>query len=156
MNFLFLSLGLKVQGSVSGNIRKGFFWENVRNYLIIELERSFYWNIRNFFWVDFVYYFKLKPKNMLGSCILYYCLLPTDFINYLFFSVILLHSHFLRTWSTCFFWLTAKFKKVLSFKFTMVNLFCLLRYYPFSLCNLACQQLPQSYPYQISEWPSLF
>ena len=85
MNFLFLSLGLKVQGSVSGNIRKGFFWENVRNYLIIELERSFSWNIRNFFGVDFVYYFKLKPKNMLGSCILYYCLLPTDFINYLLF-----------------------------------------------------------------------
>ena len=39
---VFLGLGWKVQGSVTGNIRKAFFWENLR--------KTFFWeNIRNFF-----------------------------------------------------------------------------------------------------------
>ena len=50
--------------------------------------------------------------------------LPTDFKDFLFFSFILLDStRFLRTLSVCCSKLTAKFNKVSSFKFTILNFF---------------------------------
>ena len=65
--FFFSSLGWKVQGSISGNIRKAFFGENIRKtffwrnirkaffwenpaiFLILELESFISRNMRNFF-----------------------------------------------------------------------------------------------------------
>ena len=38
-------LGWEVKGSFSGNIRKGFFWENIRIFLILEQESSISQNI---------------------------------------------------------------------------------------------------------------
>ena len=58
--FHFLSLGWKVQGSISGNTRKAFFWENIRNFLILELECSISWNIRSFFRGEFFLSLGLK------------------------------------------------------------------------------------------------
>ena len=51
--FYFSSLGWKVQDSISGNIRKAFFWENIRKAFFWENTRAaFFWgNIRKaFFW----------------------------------------------------------------------------------------------------------
>ena len=50
LNRIFLNLGLK--SSISRNIRKAFFWENIGFFLILELESSISKNIRNFFWSD--------------------------------------------------------------------------------------------------------
>ena len=38
-----------VRVSVSRNIRKAFFWENTKNFLILELESSFSRNIRKYY-----------------------------------------------------------------------------------------------------------
>ena len=40
------------KSSISWNIRKAFFWENIKNLLILELKSSISWNIRNFLGVD--------------------------------------------------------------------------------------------------------
>ena len=45
------------EGTVSWNTRKAFFWENIRKFLILELESSISWNIRIFFWVGFFFVF---------------------------------------------------------------------------------------------------
>ena len=39
------------ESSISENIRKAFFRENIRIFLILEQESSISGNIRNFFWV---------------------------------------------------------------------------------------------------------
>ena len=76
--------GIFLGVSVFGNIRKAFFWENIRNFTVSELVSFIFWNIRNFFrvsvsWnistffgVDFFNFFELAFKSVLGSCILYY------------------------------------------------------------------------------------
>ena len=55
--FHFWSLGWKVQGSISRNIKKAFFWENIINILILELESFISRNIRNFFGSGFFFVF---------------------------------------------------------------------------------------------------
>ena len=57
--FVFSSLGWKVQGSISRNIRKAFFRENIRIFLLLEQESSISGNIRNFLGVDFFWFFGL-------------------------------------------------------------------------------------------------
>ena len=47
--FNFLSLESKVQSSTSRNIRKAFFWENIRNFLMLEVESFISRNMKNFF-----------------------------------------------------------------------------------------------------------
>ena len=55
------------EGTVSWNTRKAFFWENIRKFLILELESSISWNIRIFFlgWIFFCF-FELSLKS--GPC----------------------------------------------------------------------------------------
>ena len=48
--FYFSSLGWKVQSSISGNIRKAFFWENIRKVFFWEnIGKVFYWENINIF-----------------------------------------------------------------------------------------------------------
>ena len=62
-----------MQRFISRNIRKAFFWDNIRNFLILELKSSISWNIRNFFrGVFFLFFFELGLKNVPGSSIIYY------------------------------------------------------------------------------------
>ena len=62
-----------MQRFISRNIRKAFFWDNIRNFLILELKSSISWNIRNFFrGVFFLSFFELGLKNVPGSSIIYY------------------------------------------------------------------------------------
>ena len=62
-----------MQRFISRNIRKAIFWDNIRNFLILELKRSISWNIRNFFrGVFFFFFFELGLKNVPGSSIIYY------------------------------------------------------------------------------------
>ena len=62
-----------MQRFISRNIRKAFFWDNIRNFLILELKSSISWNIRNFFrGVFFLFFFELGMKNVPGSSIIYY------------------------------------------------------------------------------------
>ena len=64
-----------MQRFISRNIRKAFFWDNIRNFLILELKSSISWNIRNFFrGVFFLFFFELGLKNVPGSSIIYYWL----------------------------------------------------------------------------------
>ena len=44
--------------SISRNIRKVFIWENIRNFLILELESCFSWNIKNIFQAGFFLFFQ--------------------------------------------------------------------------------------------------
>ena len=44
--------------SISRNIRKVFIWENIRNFLILELESCFSWNIKNIFRAGFFLFFQ--------------------------------------------------------------------------------------------------
>ena len=44
-------------GLISGNIRKAFFSENIRNFLILELESSISGNIRDFLGDNFFLFF---------------------------------------------------------------------------------------------------
>ena len=53
-----------LQGFISRNIRKAFFWENIRNFLILELESSISWNIRNFFPGGFLCFFGLRLRKL--------------------------------------------------------------------------------------------
>ena len=55
--FYFLTLSWKMQGSISGNIRKAFFWEKIRNSLILDSEISIAWNTKNFFQDGFFFIF---------------------------------------------------------------------------------------------------
>ena len=48
---------LKLEISISRNIRKTFFWENIRTFLILGSKSSVSQNIRNFFRVDSFNYF---------------------------------------------------------------------------------------------------
>ena len=89
------SLMLEPESSISQNIRKykriksGLFLffelgkflpeiqessnvKNEINFLILKVESSISWNIRNFFGMDFFYFFELGLKSTLGSCIYYY------------------------------------------------------------------------------------
>ena len=62
-----------MQRFISRNIRKAFFWDNIRNFLSLELKSSISWNIRNFFrGVFFLFFFELGLKNVPGSSIIYY------------------------------------------------------------------------------------
>ena len=62
-----------MQRFISRNIRKAFFWDNIRNFLILELKSSISWNVRNFFrGVFFLFFFELGLKNVPGSSIIYY------------------------------------------------------------------------------------
>ena len=62
-----------MQRFISRNIRKAIFWDNIRNFLILELKSSISWNIRNFFrGVFFLFFFELGLKNVPGSSIIYY------------------------------------------------------------------------------------
>ena len=57
------------------NIRKVFLWENIRNFLILELESFISRNIKkyqNFFRGDFFHFSRLGLKGAIGSCILHY------------------------------------------------------------------------------------
>ena len=47
-------------------------YRNIMNYLILELESSNSWNIRNFFLVDFLNFFELGLKSVPGSPIIHY------------------------------------------------------------------------------------
>ena len=60
--YFFCFLGLKVLGSISKNIRKAGFWENIRNFLSLELENSISWNIRNFSGRMFIIFLSLGWK----------------------------------------------------------------------------------------------
>ena len=62
--FLFLSLGWKLQDSISGNIKKAFFWENTISFLMLELGSSISWNIRKFAWGGF--FFELWFKRFIS------------------------------------------------------------------------------------------
>ena len=60
--------------SISRNIRKVFIWENIRNFLILELESCFSWNIKNIFRAGFFLFFQawaekytMLPYNILLS-----------------------------------------------------------------------------------------
>ena len=71
--FNFLGLIRKVQGFFFGNIRKASFWENIRSFLILELESSISWNTRNFFQRRFALFFdtlgwKVHQVSLLLSC----------------------------------------------------------------------------------------
>ena len=75
-------------------------------------------------------------------------LLHRGFNNLLVFSVILFDSiGFLRTFSL-FLLVDSKIQQCLLSNLLRQISFDDIRYYPFSLCNLVCQQLPQSDPYQ--------
>ena len=55
--------------SVSPNIRKAFFWENIKNFLILELESFISWNVRkykNFFRSWFSLFFELGLKSFIS------------------------------------------------------------------------------------------
>ena len=65
--FYFYFFGWKVQGSVFGNIRNAFFWENIRIFLILELNSSISGNMRNFFQVD-IFKFGWKVCQMALIC----------------------------------------------------------------------------------------
>ena len=58
--------------SISRNIRKALFWENIRSLLILESESSIPRHIKNFFQGGFLWFFELVSKSVPGSCILYY------------------------------------------------------------------------------------
>ena len=68
----YYNLGWKVQSSIFGNVRKAFFWENIRNSLILEPKKSIEWKKRNFLGADCFQFSRLGLKVALGSCILYY------------------------------------------------------------------------------------
>ena len=66
-----LRLDWKVKSFISGNIRKAFLWENIRNFPILELQSSIFWNIRNFFFLGgggarIFFFFELIRKCDLG------------------------------------------------------------------------------------------
>ena len=58
----FKILGWKVRGSISGNIRKAFFWENIRIFLKLDLGSPISGNIRNFFQVGFLFFWVCAGK----------------------------------------------------------------------------------------------
>ena len=90
-NFLFIGLENSISWNVgvpfSPNLKKAFFWENIRNFSILELESPISWNIRNFLggWI-FFHFFAFRLKSALGSCILYYFLLGFKFGLYIYFK----------------------------------------------------------------------
>ena len=55
--FVFCARAYKVQGSIFGNIRKAFFWENIGNFLSLELKSFIFRNVRNFFLGEFFFIF---------------------------------------------------------------------------------------------------
>ena len=57
-----------MHGYISGNIRKAFFWKNIRIFLILDPESSISGNTRNVFsgWI-FFYIFELGLKAGLDS-----------------------------------------------------------------------------------------
>ena len=56
-----------LKSSISQNLRKAFFWQNITNFLILGLESSFSWNIRILGGGGFFYYFELGLKSGPGS-----------------------------------------------------------------------------------------
>ena len=63
ISFYFTSLDWKVQASISRNTRKAFFWENIRNFLVLESENSISWIIRNFFSGWIFLFLELGPNS---------------------------------------------------------------------------------------------
>ena len=84
--------------SVSRNIRKAFFWENIRKFRFLKYKKIFYWeNIRNFFRADFFRkkykkvlgekFWRLRLESALGSSIWYYYILAG--IHFIFLKKVL-------------------------------------------------------------------
>ena len=51
-----------MQGSISGNVRKAFFWEIIKYFLILWIESSLSLNIKNFLGDEFFYSLSLAWK----------------------------------------------------------------------------------------------
>ena len=66
----------------SWNIRKSS--GKIRNCLILELESSISWNVRNVFGIDFSYFFELGFKSVPGSSMLYYSYLVSIVILFIY------------------------------------------------------------------------
>ena len=61
--FIFLSPESSLlKRSISQNIRKAFFWENIKKCLILALESFIFWNIRIFFELLFLVFLNLGLK----------------------------------------------------------------------------------------------
>ena len=58
----FLKYKKLFRSSVSWNIRKAFFWENIRNFLIIDPESSIFLKYKKIR-INFLYFFELWIKN---------------------------------------------------------------------------------------------
>ena len=90
-NFLFIGLENSISWNIgvpfSPNLKKAFFWENVRNFFNIRVRKSHFLKYKEFFCgVDFFYFFAFRLKSPLGSCIPYYFLLGFKFGPYIYFK----------------------------------------------------------------------